>query len=114
MINLYGRTITVVNDQGPADPTQPLGGPAPRLEVSGIKGVFARPSGYIKLGESYFMGPGMWEECEKICLVLPSMTHDFAKFTRIVDFDSTEYKIWKVEEIRPAEIPLLLYLGLKS
>lgn len=113
-VDKYGRLITLVNDEGPASPTQPLGPRKPRIEVTGIKGVFVRPSGYIKLGESFYMDPGMMEEAEKICLVLPSLTYDFARFTRIVDNDGQGYKIFKVEELKPGDVSLLLYLGLRQ
>ena len=110
-VNNYGRSVTLVNDGGLASASDPLGLPAARLEVSGIKGVFVRPSGYIKLGESFYLDPALWEEAEKIVLVLPSLTYDFAKFTRVVDSDGSEYKIFKVEELKPGEVPVLLYLG---
>lgn len=113
-VNSYGRSVTLVNDGGLASASDPLGLPAARLEVSGIKGVFVRPSGYIKLGESFYLDPALWEEAEKIVLVLPSLTHDFAKFTRVVDSDGSEYKIFKVEELKPGEVPVLLYLGLRQ
>lgn len=113
-INKYGRLITLVNDAGPANAADPLGPPAARLEVPNIMGVFVRPSGYIKLGESFYLDPGLWEEAEKIVLVLPSLTHDFAKFTRVVDTDGLGYKIFKVEELKPGPVPILLYLGLRQ
>ena len=113
-VDKYGRLVTLVNDEGPADATKPLGPRKPRVEVPGIKGVFVRPSGYIKLGESFYMDPGMMEEAEKICLVLPSLVHDFARFTRVVDNDGQGYKIFKVEELKPGDVSLLLYLGLRQ
>lgn len=113
-VNSYGRSVTLVNDGGLASASDPLGLPVARLEVSGIKGVFVRPSGYIKLGESFYLDPALWEEAEKIVLVLPSLTYDFAKFTRVVDSDGSEYKIFKVEELKPGEVPVLLYLGLRQ
>jgi len=113
MIAAYGRDITVVNDVGPADGDDPLGPPAPRLEVPS-RGIFVRPSGYIKLGESFYMDPGMWEEAEKIVLVLPSLVHDFSTFTRVVDNDNKAFKIFKVEELKPGDVPILLYLGLRQ
>lgn len=114
MINLYGRLITLVNDTGPADSTKPLGPAAPRVEVPNVKGVFVRPSGYIKLGESFYLDPGLFPEAEKIVLVLPSLTQDYSLFTRVVDNDGKGYKIFKVEELRPGDVPILLYLGLKQ
>lgn len=114
MIGEYGRPITLVNDAGPASAANPLGPAAARLEVPDIMGVFVRPSGYIKLGESFYMDPGMWEEAEKIVLVLPSLEHDFATFTRVVDEDEKSYKIFKTEELKPGSIPILLYLGLRQ
>ena len=114
MIDAYGRLITLVNDAGPADPTKPLGPPAARIEVPNIKGVFVRPSGYIKLGESFYLDPGLFPEAEKIVLVLPSLTQDYAKFTRVLDTDGKGYKIYKVEELKPGDVPILLYLGLKQ
>lgn len=113
LIGLYGRAITFVNDAGPADPTNPLGPPGPRLEVPNVMGVFVRPSGYIKLGESTQMDPGMWPEADKIVLVLPSLTHDFTKFTRVVDTDGSGYKIYKTEMLQPGPVPILIYVGLK-
>lgn len=113
MIGVYGRPITLVNDAGPIDDEDPLGPPAARLEIPSI-GVFVRPSGYIKLGESFYMDPGMWEEAEKIVLVLPSLQHDFARFTRVVDDDNKAFKIFKVEELKPGTVPILLYLGLRQ
>lgn len=112
LINLYGRSVTFVNDAGPADPADPLGVPAARLEVPNIMGVFVRPSGYIKLGESTSMDPGMWPEADKIFLVLPSLTHDFTKFTRIID-EGQGLKIYKTELIQPGTVPLLAYIGLR-
>jgi hypothetical protein len=113
MVNKYGRNITLINDQGPADPTKPLGPAASSYEVT-TKGVFVRPSGYIKLGESFYMDPGMWQEAEKIALVLPSLTHDFARFTRVRDIDGQGFKLYKVEELRPGDLPLLVYIGMKQ
>lgn len=113
MIDLYGRPITLVNDAGLADSNDPLGPPAARLEVPGVSAIFVRPSGYIKLGESFQMDPGMWEEADKICLVLPSLIYDFAHFTRVIDTDSQAFKIYKVEDLTPGPVPILLYLGLR-
>ena len=62
LIKASGRKITLVNDSGLANPNDPLGPPAARLEVPDIIGTFVRPSGYIKLGESFYMEQGMWEE----------------------------------------------------
>ena len=75
--------------------------------------VFVRPSGYIKLGESFQMDPGMWPEADKICLVLPSLTHDYETFTRVIDEDKG-YKIYKTELLKPGTVPILLYVGLKQ
>lgn len=114
-VDKYGRLITMVDDNAePVDATKPLGAKKPRLEVPNVKGVFVRPSGYIKLGESFYMDPGMWPEAEKIVLVLPSLEHDFSKFTRVVDSDNLGYKIFKVEELKPGPVPILLYLGLRQ
>lgn len=113
-VDKYGRLITMVNDAGPASSTNPLGPAGPRTQVPDIKGVFVRPSGYIKLGESFYVDPGMWPEAEKIVLILPSLTHDFSKFTRVIDTDGLGYKIFKVEELKPGDVPLLLYLGLRQ
>ena len=115
MIRENGRKITLVNDQGAADSTDPLGPPAARVEVPNIMGIFVHPSGYIKLGESFYMEQGMWEEAEKIVLVLPSLVHNFSKFTRLVDSkDDSGWKIFKVEELGPGDVPILVYLGLKQ
>lgn len=113
MIDVYGRPITLINDQGPASSSNPLGPAKTPVTVSNIMGVFVRPSGYIKLGESFYLDPGLWEEAEKIVLILPSLQHDFATFTRVLDTDGQGYKIFKVEELKPGSIPILLYLGLK-
>lgn len=112
LINQYGRKVTFVNDAGPANPADPLGPPAARLEVPDIMGVFVRPSGYIKLGESTMMDPGMWPEADKIFLVLPSLEHDWTQFTRVIDQDQG-YKIYKTELIQPGPVPVLAYIGLK-
>lgn len=111
MIDKYGRPLTFVNDLGAADPNDPLGAPAPRLEVPNIMGCFVRPSGYIKLGESTLMDPGMWPEADKIVLVLPSLEHDFETFTRVLD-TVQGYKIYKTELLKPGPVPLLVYVGL--
>jgi hypothetical protein len=113
LIKEYGRLVTFVNDAGPADPNDPLGPAAARFELSNIPAVFVRPSGYIKLGESTMMDPGMWPEADKIILVLPSLTHDFSKFTRVLDTDGTGYKIYKTELLQPGPVPVLIYVGLK-
>lgn len=114
MVDAYGRLITLINDNRPVDNTDPLGPPAAPTTVSDVKAVFVRPSGYIKLGESFYMEVGMWEEAEKIALVLPSLTQDYSKFTRILDTDNKGYKIFKVEELKPGDVPILLYLGLRQ
>lgn len=110
----YGRPITLVQETGPDDDEDPLGPSGTAVSVSNVMGVFVRPSGYIKLGESFYLDPGMWEEAEKIVLVLPSLEYNFARFTRLTDTDGLSYKIFKVEELSPGPVPLLLYLGLKS
>lgn len=114
LIKAYGRPVTFVNDAGPLDVSDPLGPPAARLEVPGIMAVFVRPSGYIKLGESSQLDPGMWPECDKIMLVLPSLVHDFSKFTRVIDTDGQGLKIYKTELIQPGSVPLLIYVGLRQ
>ena len=114
MINKYGRKITLINKQGPNDPTKPLRGPKPDIVVQNVMGVFVRPSGYIKLGESFYLDPGLWDVAEKIVLVLASLEHDFAKFTNVKDTDGSGYKIFKVEELRPGDVPILVYLGLRQ
>ncbi len=116
MIKKYGRPITLVNDSGAADPSDPLGPPAARIEVPNVPGVFVRPSGYIKLGESTLMDPGMWPEADKIVLVLPSLIYNFELFTRVVDdavgSGAQGYKIYKTELLKPGPVPLLIYIGL--
>jgi hypothetical protein len=112
LIKKYGRLITFVNDAGPADPTLPLGPAAARFELPNIPAVFVRPSGYIKLGESAQLDPGMWPEADKICLVLPSLVHDFSKFTRVIDTDGAGYKLYKTELLKPGPVPVLIYIGL--
>lgn len=114
MIKTYGRLISLVNDGLPENSTDPLGPASQPLVVPNIMGVFVRPSGYIKLGESFSMEFGMWEEADKIVLVLPSLVHNFAKFTKVLDNDGMGYKIYKVEELCPGDVPLLLYLGLRQ
>lgn len=111
LIDKYGRPLTFVNDSGPATVSDPLGPPAARLEVPDVMGVFVRPSGYIKLGESTMMDPGMWPEADKIVLVLPSLTHDFETFTRVLD-TVQGYKIYKTELLKPGPVPILIYVGL--
>lgn len=113
LINQYGRPVTIINDAGPDDDDKPLGPAGEPLEVSTV-GVYVRPSGYIKLGESFYMDPGMWTDVDKIVLVLPSLEHNFEKFTRLRDADGSGYKIFKVEALTPGPVPLLLYLGLKQ
>lgn len=113
-VDRYGRPISLEQEQGPVDADKPLGPQKPPVRVDGVMGVFVRPSGYIKLGESFYLDPGMWEEAEKIVLVLPSLEYDFSKFTRVIDEDNIGFKIFKVEQIKPGPVPLLLYLGLKS
>jgi hypothetical protein len=114
LIGLYGRAVSFVNDVGPADPTEPLGLPGDRLVVSNVMAVFVRPSGYIKLGESDQMDPGMWPEADKIMLVLPSLTDRYQDFTRVIDTDGQEYKIYKTELLQPGPVPVLIYVGLKQ
>lgn len=113
MIKQYGRPITIINDVGPVDDDDPLG-PAGQPVSQSVMGVFVRPSGYIKLGESFLMDPGMWPDAEKIVLVLPSLTYNFEKFTRVEDTDGSGYKIFKVESLTPGPVPILLYLGLRQ
>lgn len=114
LINKYGRPLTFINESGPALATKPLGAPAAPLVVSNIMGVYVRPSGYIKLGESDYMDPGMWPEAEKIALVLPSRVHDYTKFTKVRDTDGLEYKIFKTEMLQPGPVPLLVYIGMRQ
>lgn len=114
LITLYGRVVTFVNDAGPASASDPLGPPGARLEVPNIPAVFVRPSGYIKLGESDQMDPGMWPEADKIMLVLPSLVHRFQDFTKVIDTDGTGYKIYKTELLQPGPVPVLIYVGLKQ
>lgn len=113
LINQYGRSITLINDKGPDDEEDPLGG-AGEPDEDDVMGVFVRPSGYIKLGESFLMDPGMWPELDKIALVLPSLTKNYEKYTRVRDADGSGYKIYKVEALSPGPVPILLYLGLKQ
>lgn len=113
LIDAYGRPVTFVNDAGPASAADPLGPPGDRVEVPNIMAVFVRPSGYIKLGESDQLDPGMWPEADKICLVLPSLTQKFEDFTRVIDDDGVGYKIYKTELLKPGTVPILIYVGLK-
>ncbi len=116
LINKYGRPLTFVNDAGPANAADPLGAPAARVEVPNVMGVFVRPSGYIKLGESTLMDPGMWPEADKIVLVLPSLTQNYELFTRVLDNAAGSgeqgYKIYKTELLKPGPVPILIYVGL--
>lgn len=113
IIKAYGRPVTFINDAGPLNPANPLGPAGPAVQVSNVMGVFVRPSGYIKLGESTQMDPGMWPEADKIILVLPRLDYDFTVFTRVIDTDLQGYKVYKTELIKPGMIPLLMYVGLK-
>lgn len=113
MIDQYGRSIVLINDSESDDPTDPLGPPKPPTSQT-VRGVFVRPSGYIKLGETFTMELGMWPEADKIVLVLPSLTINYEKFTRVEDSDRSGYKIFKVDSLAPGDVPLLLYLGLRQ
>ena len=113
LITKYGRPVTFVDDGGAADTTKPLGPRAARTEISNVMACFVRPSGYIKLGESTLMDPGMWPEADKICLVLPSLTVNYENFTRLLDSDGEGFKIYKTELLKPGPVSILIYVGLK-
>lgn len=108
-----GRPVTMIKDGSPADPTDPLGGSIAALTIENVHVVFVSPGGDNSLGALFTLPAGLWREAEQIGIVLPSMDFSFAEFTRVREADGAEWKIVQYDELKPATVPVVAYLGLR-
>lgn len=113
MIKKYGRAITLVKDGVASNPANPLGATTAPIKVGNVPAVFVSPGGDSSLGSLYSLPNGLFREAEQIAIVLPSLVNDFREFTRVEDYDGTVWKLFEYDELKPATVPIVAYLGLR-
>lgn len=77
--------------------------------------VFAQPTGEDKLGKST-ISADLAKRSEQILLVSPgkkTIKSDLAEFNEIIDTDGSKWKIEGVETLKPGNVVLLYYIGVK-
>lgn len=109
----YGRTVTLVKDGTVTDPADPLGATTVPITVGDVWAIFVSPGGDASLGALFTLPAGLWREAEQIAIVLPSLTTDFREFTRVLESDGTYWKLFQYDELKPAAVPIVAYLGLR-
>lgn len=109
----YGRVITLVKDGAPANPALILGPTTAPVKTPNVYAVFVSPGGDSALGSTFSLPAGLFREAEQIAIILPSLDVDFRDYTQIIDTDATTWKIFAYDELKPATVPLVAYLGLR-
>lgn len=112
-IREYGRAVTLIKDGVASDPTNPLGATTAPVNVGDVWAVFVSPGGDSALGSLYSLPAGLFREAEQVAIVLPSLVTDFREFTRVKDYDNTIWKLFEYDELKPATVPVIAYLGLR-
>ena len=91
----------------------PLAGPAAPLgAVAGIPATFVYPSGLVNLGASSIIA-GLFIGCEQIAMIAGDGVNDFAQFDTLNDSDGSVWKIERVETLKPGDVAILYYIGIK-
>lgn len=108
ILNDLGREITLV--QRPTGAPSEVGGPPSGSEVTQtIKGVFVEPSSAIRLGMSTDNSDLITKSSHIV--ILPP-TYDIRDYQEIED-SGVRYEITAVETLKPGEVTLLYYAGVK-
>jgi len=113
LIKKYGREITLVKDGSTADPANPLGANTTPVLTPNVAAVFVSPGGDTSLGALFTLPGGLFREAEQVAIILPSLTVDFREYTRVLESDGTYWKLFEYDELKPATVPIVAYLGLR-
>lgn len=115
-----GRSITLVKlDQTPSDSSKPWRGDADSranpVAESIQTGIFVQISSAQQLGLRN-INEELVKRSDQVVLFAPGSTEtlDFTEFDEIHDSDNTIWKITFMEVLKPGEIPLLYYAGVKK
>lgn len=114
-----GRVVQFVKfSQQPEDPSKPWRGPAdprdyPELEED-LPAVFVPPSSASSLGLRTELNE-MVKMCEQICIVAPGpeFAHKLEEFDEIVDADGVRWLTVFTETLKPANLALCYFVGVK-
>lgn len=117
LVTQSGRTITLVKvNETPADPSRPWNGPAPAGEVTvNVPGIQLLPNavrifGLSALGDANeFQGLVTYSE---LVYVVFAGEEDLSEFTYVRD-GGVDYQIEATQELKPADVTLLGYIGVR-
>lgn len=118
LIQTNGRVITLVQEnKTPADPTQPWKGPTPGTETTDtISAVFVPPNTVRQFGLTS-LGKGtefidMMDRSEQIAIVNPE-ARELTTFSHIEEADKTRWGIIGLQLLKPADVQLLAFIGVR-
>jgi len=118
LIEANGRVITLIQDNKvPASAAEPWKGATPGTEtISSISGVFVPPNtvrqfGLTSLGKGTEM-IDMIDRSEQIAIVNPE-TRELAQFSHLQEADGTRWGIIGLQILKPADIQLLAFIGVR-
>lgn len=113
LIGAAGRTVTLITGSEVAvDPDALLGPTDDDFPGVDVKAAFVEPSSNSALGYAV-QNINAFKDSTKICMVAADGVNDFEMFTKLVDDDGT-YQINHVEVLRPGDVAILYFIGIKS
>jgi len=99
----------------PTDATKPWRGnvaprttPAARLDVFAVFVDPASVGRYLGSGRSV---DTLFSSCEKVCMIAGDA--DLSEYNELIDSDSTRWRIEKVQTLKPGNVTLLHFVGVK-
>lgn len=116
LVEENGREVTFIeHSEVLPDPNKPWEGEAdPRAtpnSTSAQFAVFVDPASASRLGLSTSQ-PDLIKRSEQIMIVAPG-SEDLLKFQEVLDSDGTYWKILFLETLRPADLTLVSYVGVR-
>jgi hypothetical protein len=114
LIARFGRVVAFqAVTEGPADPDNPLAGPAaPPDPVPGVPAVFVEPSGLKSLGADDVIIE-LTAKSKQIAIVAQlSGLPDLSSMSFIIDNDNSTWKIDTVSTLKPGDTIILYFFGI--
>ena len=121
LIIKYGRKVSgVIFTKTPDDTNERWKGTADIRDSTGnvtepFSAVFTQPTGENKLGKST-VSEDLKKRSEQILIVSPgiaTITSDLAKLDEIIDTDGSKWRVEGIETLKPGNVILLYYIGVK-
>jgi len=97
---------------GEAVPGKPLHGPAPAPAPVDALGCFVQPSSLQALGYGVVVS-GVFKNCSQIALVAADGVNDHTEAKLLYDSDGSVWKVEHVELLKPAEVAIMYFIGVR-